>query len=47
LIHESIAYLKSKDKEVIYDAEHFFDGYKDNAAYALDTLVTPRQPAPT
>jgi len=39
LIHESIAYLKSKDKEVIYDAEHFFDGYKDNAAYALDTLV--------
>jgi len=40
LIHESIAYLKSKDKEVIYDAEHFFDGYKDNAAYALDTLVT-------
>jgi len=40
LIHESIAYLKSKGKEVIYDAEHFFDGYKDNAAYALDTLVT-------
>jgi len=39
LIHESIAYLKSKGKEVIYDAEHFFDGYKDNAAYALDTLV--------
>jgi len=39
LIRESIAYLKSKGKEVIYDAEHFFDGYKDNAAYALETLV--------
>ncbi|HPD25963.1 MAG TPA: citramalate synthase [Candidatus Marinimicrobia bacterium] len=40
LIRESIAYLKSKGKEVIYDAEHFFDGYKNNAEYAIQTLQT-------
>jgi len=40
LIRESVAYLKSKGKEVIYDAEHFFDGYKDNADYAIQTLQT-------
>ncbi len=40
LIHDSISYLKDKDKSVIYDAEHFFDGYKANAAYALETLET-------
>ncbi|MFA4838988.1 MAG: citramalate synthase [Candidatus Neomarinimicrobiota bacterium] len=39
LIGESIAYLKSKGKELIYDAEHFFDGYKDNAGYAMQTLL--------
>jgi 2-isopropylmalate synthase len=38
LIRESVAYLKSKGKEVLYDAEHFFDGYKADAAYALATL---------
>jgi 2-isopropylmalate synthase len=38
LIRESVAYLKSKGKEVIYDAEHFFDGFKADAAYALATL---------
>jgi 2-isopropylmalate synthase len=38
LIRESVSYLKSKGKEVIYDAEHFFDGYKADAAYALATL---------
>ncbi len=38
MINESVAYLKSQNKEVIYDAEHFFDGYKDNAEYALKTL---------
>jgi len=40
MIHESIAYIKSHDKEVIYDAEHFFDGYKANPEYALRTLHT-------
>ena len=38
LISNSIEYLKRFKKEVIYDAEHFFDGYKDNPEYALSTL---------
>jgi len=38
LIRESVAYLKSQGKEVIYDAEHFFDGFKADPAYALATL---------
>ncbi|MBI4398038.1 MAG: citramalate synthase [Candidatus Omnitrophica bacterium] len=38
MIFESVEYLKSKGLEVIYDAEHFFDGYKANPKYALDTL---------
>lgn len=38
MIEETCAYLKSFGKEVLYDAEHFFDGYKENKAYALDTL---------
>ncbi|MCP3874315.1 MAG: citramalate synthase [Desulfobacteraceae bacterium] len=38
MIKDSIAYLLSHDKEVIYDAEHFFDGYKANFDYALKTL---------
>ena len=40
LIGETVAYLKSKGKEVIYDAEHFFDGYRANPDYALQTLET-------
>ncbi len=39
MIHESVAYLKSKGREVIYDAEHFFDGYKNNREYALKTIT--------
>ena len=38
LIRESVAYLKSKGKEVVYDAEHFFDGFKADREYALATL---------
>ncbi len=38
MIRESLAYLKSLGKEVIYDAEHFFDGFKLDMEYALDTL---------
>jgi 2-isopropylmalate synthase len=38
LIRESVAYLKSKGREVIYDAEHFFDGFKADREYALATL---------
>jgi len=38
MISDTITYLKKKKREVIYDAEHFFDGYKRNPAYALKTL---------
>ena len=38
MISESIRYLHNQQREVIYDAEHFFDGFKANAAYALETL---------
>lgn len=39
MIGDTIRYLKQHGKEVVFDAEHFFDGYKDNAAYALETLA--------
>jgi len=38
MIFDSVKYLKSKGLEVIYDAEHFFDGYIDDRFYAMETL---------
>ena len=38
LISETVRHLKDHGKEVIYDAEHFFDGYRSNPAFALRTL---------
>lgn len=38
MIADTVRFLKRHDKEVIYDAEHFFDGYKDAPDYALKTL---------
>src|SRR5436305_750323 len=38
LISETVAYLKQHGKEVVYDAEHFFDGYVADPDYALRTL---------
>ena len=38
LIGDSIAYLRSEGRRVFYDAEHFFDGYKTNPDYALNTI---------
>ena len=38
MIYDTILYLKNHGKEVIFDAEHFFDGYKANPDYALKTL---------
>ncbi len=38
MIRESVSYLLTHDREVIYDAEHFYDGYKANESYALKTL---------
>lgn len=40
MIQDTIDYLKSKKLRVFYDAEHFFDGYKHNKEYALETLNT-------
>jgi 2-isopropylmalate synthase len=42
LISETVAYLKAHGKEVVYDAEHFFDGYFANRDYALRTLEAAR-----
>jgi 2-isopropylmalate synthase len=38
MIEDSVKYLKKKGRHVIFDAEHFFDGYKENPKYALSTL---------
>ncbi|HYE76124.1 MAG TPA: citramalate synthase [Blastocatellia bacterium] len=38
MIADSVSHLKSKGRRVFYDAEHFFDGFKANSEYALDTL---------
>jgi 2-isopropylmalate synthase len=38
IIEQSVAYLKANGRRVIYDAEHFFDGYKADSSYALETL---------
>jgi len=38
IIEQSVTYLRANDRRVIYDAEHFFDGYKADPAYAVETL---------
>ncbi len=38
MVEESVAFLSRNDRRVIYDAEHFFDGYKADSGYALETL---------
>ncbi|WP_072620005.1 citramalate synthase [Spirulina major] len=40
MIRDTIEYLRSQGRRVIYDAEHWFDGYKANPDYALQTLKT-------
>lgn len=43
LISDTVGYLKSFGKEVVYDAEHFFDGYIHNRDYALRTLEAAKK----
>ena len=43
MVYDTTAYLKDQGKEVIYDAEHFFDGYKDNAEHAMGTLEAAKR----
>jgi len=38
MIRDSVRFLKNQGRDVIYDAEHFFDGYNANPEYALETL---------
>jgi 2-isopropylmalate synthase len=42
MISDTVAYLKDQRREVIFDAEHFFDGFKDNPEYALRCLEAAR-----
>ncbi|MDU1855671.1 MAG: citramalate synthase, partial [Clostridium baratii] len=42
MIKDTISYLIDKGKKVIFDCEHFFDGYKENKDYALSTLKAAR-----
>ena len=38
MIEETVAFLSKKGKRVIFDAEHFFDGYMENPGYAMEAL---------
>jgi 2-isopropylmalate synthase len=40
MIHDSLALLKKEGREIFFDLEHFFDGYKQDSEYALEVLAT-------
>ena len=39
MVRDTIRYLKERGREVVFDAEHFFDGYKENAAFVREVLL--------
>lgn len=43
MISETIKYFKNHGKEVVFDAEHFFDGFKNNSQYAYKCLETAQK----
>ena len=43
MIEETINFLSNRDRRVIFDAEHFFDGFYSNKDYALKTLITAHE----
>lgn len=43
MIYDSVRFLASVGKKVIFDAEHFFDGFKNNRAYALKALAAAKE----
>lgn len=43
MIKDTVKFFKEKGKEVIYDAEHFFDGYKANPDYAIASLIAAEE----
>ena len=47
MIEDSVRFLKEQGKEVVYDAEHFYDGFASDPDYALSTLDAARKGAPT
>jgi 2-isopropylmalate synthase len=47
MIEESVAFLVSQGKRVVYDAEHFFDGYRNDPAYALRCLLAAAEAGAT
>ncbi len=42
MVGDSVAFLRAAGREVVYDAEHFFDGYRDDPSYAIGTLREAR-----
>lgn len=43
MIKDTIEYLRKKGKKVIFDGEHFYDGYKNNPEYSIDTLKVAKE----
>ena len=43
MIRETVDYLKQNGREVVYDAEHFFDGFDDDPDFALETVRAARE----
>lgn len=43
MIRDTARYLKEQGREVIYDAEHFFDGYKDSPEHALASVMAAKE----
>jgi len=43
MIEDTIRLAKREGKEVVYDAEHFFDGYKHNPSYAVETILAAQE----
>jgi len=43
MIAESVSWVQERGREVVYDAEHYFDGYKADREYALNTLRAARE----
>jgi 2-isopropylmalate synthase len=43
MIEDSVAYLVANGRRVVYDAEHFFDGAREDERYAMETLLAARR----
>ncbi len=43
MIRDSVGYLVAEGRRVLYDAEHFFDGFRANAEYALQTILAAQE----